>query len=313
MKILAINCGLSGSSGSLMLNILKYCKSKGDQVLACTADSIQCVDGIDNFCFTSNVSRTINRIVTKIDGSDGFRNKSDTKRLIRKIVSYKPDLIHIHTIHGYCINLRILTDFLKMNKIKTVFTLHDCFYFTGRCAHFTAQNCEGWRQKCKKCRYRTFYPKSYLIDKAHAFFELKSKCLNSDLFSFVAVSKWLKDLASESEILRKQKVMYIYNGINLNLFANHNKINSNIKIILSVANPWQESKGVSLINNIAKELNPAEYKVLVIGDTKKVNFVSCIEQLPTCQNQDLVKYYQEIIYHMMYKVVLNLSYHQLQL
>lgn len=271
MKILMINGGSSGSSWDIMTQIAKKCIENQDDVLVCTPTK---KPANFNLCYyqIGKGKRLFHNILSKIDGSDGFHNKKATRLLINKISSFKPDVVHLHTMHGYFINIKMLCDFLKKSNIHTIITLHDCWYFTGRCAHFTKNKCFKWVNGCSHCSFMKTYPKSFFIDNCLKYYLLKENIFsNWDNLKVVAVSKWLADTANKSKIFRnKVTVTTIYNGIDTNIFCDKNRnydTISNERInIICVSSLWNESKGISIINYISKNL-PDRFKITLVGLT----------------------------------------------
>lgn len=180
-----------------------------------------------------------------------FASKNATRKFIDEIIKIKPDLIHIHNIHGYYLNIEILFDYLAKIKIPIICTLHDCWNFTGHCAHFENINCIKWKTQCYNCPKKKLYPKSLFIDCSKENY-IKKKCLFNKLnnLTIITPSQWLANLVKES-FLSSFPLHIIYNGINTNIFKpkaisllkEKYKIDSDDKIILGVAGTWTKNKG----------------------------------------------------------------------
>lgn len=206
--------------------------------------------------------------VSRFMGKNGLASKNATKRLIKFIRKINPDLIHLHNIHGYYINYPILFQYLGTLNIPIVWTLHDCWAFTGHCVHYTAVNCKKWMTSCSHCSNLNVYPRS-LIDCSKRSYKLKKESFTSiSNLTIVTVSKWLKNEVKQS-FLSKFPVKVIQNGVDTEVFR---PIKSNIKskylinnkfVILGVATQWNERKGLNDFYKLAELLSDDEIIILV--------------------------------------------------
>lgn len=207
---------------------------------------------------------------TRFFDQHGLASKSATRDLIEKIKEINPDIIHLHNIHGYYLNYEILFEYLKESKVKVIWTLHDCWAYTGHCSHYSYVNCNKWKKECNSCPQIQSYPKSLGIDRSKDNYYDKQRAFTglNDL-TLVTPSQWLNNELSESflNIYSKQT---IYNGIDLNVFKNRisnfreifnleNKI-----MILGVANIWSDRKGLTYFIELDKILNEV-YKIVIVG------------------------------------------------
>ena len=151
-------------------------------------------------------------------GLHGLGSTFSTKRFVEKIKVLKPDIIHLHNIHGYYLNYKVLFEYLAQAKTPVVWTLHDCWSFTGHCTHFDNAGCEKWKTECGNCFLQMAQYKSRMVDRSKKNFLLK-KNLYSKLsnVTIVPVSYWLGDLVSQS-ILKQFPIRIIQNGIDINIF-----------------------------------------------------------------------------------------------
>lgn len=188
-------------------------------------------------------------LFTRLFDRHGFSSVRSTKKLVQQIESISPDIIHLHNIHGYYINIKILFDYLSKVNIPIIWTLHDCWAITGHCAYFDYVNCQKWKTGCYSCPNKCSYPKSWFIDNSKNNFDLKKELFNLPNLHLVAVSQWLKNIIEES-YLRKLGCSVINNGIDLSIFRilENNRtyldIDSKKLTILGVANVWEERKGL---------------------------------------------------------------------
>ena len=223
----------------------------------------------------NNFSVKINALRSRLFDCDGFVATRATKKLIRQIKAFDPDVIHLHNLHGYYINVKVLFDYLKTANKKVVWTLHDCWAFTGHCAHFDYAGCDKWKSGgCRNCPQKKEYPKSVLLDNSKKNFKRKMQAFTGvkDL-TLVTPSKWLENLVKQS-FLKEYNAVTVYNGIDLDKFK---PVKSDIlkrygvenkKILLGVANVWTQKKGFGDFLKLAKIL-PEEYKIVLIGLTEK--------------------------------------------
>lgn len=221
-------------------------------------------------------------IETRIFDNHCFGSRSATKDLVDAIKEIKPDIIHLHHLHGYFINIEILFDFLKVSLIPVVWTFHDCWTFTGHCTNFDFVGCDKWKTQCYDCEQKSEYPKSLLFDRSKQNFIDKKKIFNSlDNLTIVSVSKWLSEKVKQS-FLKNHDSRIIYNGVDLERFYpkdSRSKIDelygTNGKfLLLGVATTWESRKRLEDFIALSNLLNET-FKIVLIGVSKKQ-----IKQLP---------------------------------
>lgn len=216
-------------------------------------------------------------IETRFFDKHGFGSVQATKKLITEIEKIKPNIIHLHNIHGYYINIELLFNFLSTTNIPVVWTLHDCWAITGHCAYFSFTKCDKWKTHCFNCPQKGKYPASLIKDNSFKNFEKKKFLFNSTHnLTIVTVSQWLEDLLKDS-ILKDVPRKVIHNGIDTDIFRPIEKTDILKKysidskfIILGVANVWEERKGLNDFIKLSKKLSVDECIILVGLDTKKI-------------------------------------------
>lgn len=199
----------------------------------------------------------------------GFGSKSATKKFIEWVKEYDPDVIHLHNIHGYYINIEILFEYLKTCGKRIIWTLHDCWAFTGHSAYCDAIDCARWKTGCSNCQQRETYPKS-LKDNSTINWQKKKECFNDvPNLTIVTPSNWLKSLVQES-FLKDYHTVVIHNGIDTDVFKptesdfrekNHLE---NKMIILGVAAIWEKRKGLEDFIKLSRMLDE-QYVIILVG------------------------------------------------
>lgn len=219
-------------------------------------------------------------IESRLFDNHGFSSRIATKRFIKEIEKIKPDIINIHNLHGYYINVKILFEYLNKTNIPIVWTFHDCWPFTGHCSYFDRYNCTKWKTECHSCPNKHGYPSSLLLSRAKRNFNKKRKLFsNYKKTTIVTPSNWLSDITKQS-FFKGKNIVTINNGTDLTTFkiVNGNKRHSlnlqNKKIVLGVASIWDKRKGFDDFIRL-NELLSDDYKIILVGLNKKQ-----IESLP---------------------------------
>ena len=215
--------------------------------------------------------------LTRLFDSHGLGSKRVTRQLVEYIRHLSPDIIHLHNIHGYYLNYPILFQYLAESGTPVVWTLHDCWSFTGHCAHFMTKACEKWQTSCRNCPLTHTYPKSWWMDQsARNFIKKKSTFLSVGDMTIIPVSKWLEEKVSVS-FLKIFPVRHIYNGIDVSLFCPQEtdpsvrtkyQIPQGKKVVLGVASKWYKNKGFDDFISLRKSL-PEKYTIIMVGVNKK--------------------------------------------
>ncbi|MGI6614315.1 MAG: glycosyltransferase [Saccharofermentanales bacterium] len=272
MKILQINSvsGI-GSTGRIVLDIHGALLENGQQSIVaygrgeaggCSA-SIKIGNKFDNY---------VHGAKTRVFDKHGLGSRRATRKFIEKIIGTNPDLIHLHNIHGYYINIKFLFNFLVEYGKPVVWTLHDCWSFTGHCAHFDYIGCERWKVQCHNCPQKREYPSSILFDNSSQNFELKKGLFNKvKKLTIVTPSSWLESLVKNS-FLKESRTKVINNGIDLEAFKptdsgfreKHGLLDT--FIILGVANVWGERKGLEHFIELSRILDE-NCKIVLVGLT----------------------------------------------
>lgn len=206
----------------------------------------------------------------------GLGSKKATWKLIQEMKKIKPDIVHLHNIHGYYINYLVLFDYLKNEDIPIVWTLHDCWSFTGHCSHFSFVKCNKWINYCNQCLQIREYPKALFVDNSTMnYFNKKEAFVSINRLTIISVSDWLKNLVCES-FFKYKDIYIIYNGIDISVFYPMNSrkqifyqyVLKTSYLILAVANIWTHKKGLYDLIELSKIL-PSSYSLIVLGLNKE--------------------------------------------
>lgn len=199
----------------------------------------------------------------------GFYNITETRKLLCWIDLIKPDVIHLHNIHNHYVNVEMLFKYIKQHDIPVVWTLHDCWSFTGHCAYFDYVGCEKWKSGCHNCPSLRDYPPTWFLDRTKKNFADKKVVFKGvKNLTIVSPSKWLGSLAKES-FLKEYPVEVINNGVDTNIFKPSScnvKKRYNLfgkKIILAVVAGDTKRKGSDILRKIPSMLNDEEVLVWV--------------------------------------------------
>jgi len=292
-KILQINtvCG-TGSTGKIAAGIMRlgiendfdmyYAYGRGDNPNKAAA---RCgvpddYDSSLHFFKIGNVwDFGIHVLSNFFRGNSGFASKRVTLNFLKWVDEIKPDIIHLHNIHGFYLNIELLFAYIKDKNIKVIWTLHDCWPFTGQCAFYDYADCSKWRldiegnKGCNNCPiYRSSYPYSLFKDNSIENFAQKRKCFSGvEDLTIVTPSKWLAGEINKS-FLNVYPVKVIHNGIDTGIFSREEE-NKNEKLlddryIIGVANIWEARKGLDTFYQLAKE-NDFPYKIVLVGLSRK--------------------------------------------
>ena len=270
MKIVQINatCGV-GSTGKIAVDISKtLCGQdiKNYILYSSKTNGYELGTGCSNDKYIRHQA-----LKSRLFGNYGFNSKKATKRMIARLDQIKPDIVHLHNIHGHDCDLELLFAYFKNNKTKVVWTFHDCWAFTGYCTHFTLAKCDKWKTGCGRCVQRKAY--SWFFDRSKELFEKKKDLFLGVDLTVVTPSYWLAELVKQS-FLKDRPIEVINNGIDLNVFRpteSDFKRRYGVedkKIVLGVAFSWGYAKGLDVFIELADRLSD-EYKIVLVGTDEK--------------------------------------------
>lgn len=274
MKVLFINLVYgTGSTGKIINDIMSLLKKNGNDVKALYGVGAQ-AQNPDAVKISTDAEYYSHNALSRITDHAGLYSHAATRRLIRQIEAFRPDIIHLHTLHGYYVNYEMLFSYIKQADIPVVWTLHDCWAFTGHCTHFSQVNCTQWQTLCEDCRLLYRYPQCLLKgDVKRNYLRKKAAFTGVRNLTLTTPSHWLADLVAKS-FLSDYPTVVIPNGIDCSIF---HPLDSDLrsrfdlngkKIVLGVANNLNERKGLPDMLTLAERLD-SEYQVVLIGLTGK--------------------------------------------
>lgn len=294
MKVLMINSVSGyGSTGSICVDIAMELERQGHE---CYIAYGQVSTGYHHeFKIGTRLENHLHNLGSRILGKQGYFTKCGTEKLVEFIKKYNPDVIHLHNLHGNYLNLKTLFEYLIEVQKPVVWTLHDCWAFTGKCAHYTDINCERWKTQCYQCPQLEKYPPSIFFDKSQEMYVDKKKWFTSlNNLTVVPVSYWLAEQAKES-FLNKATIQTIYNWVDHSAFKEdldqefvekYNLDGTKFTIVLVSAgwhasdNKWQDA--LKLSNMIHDDM-----QLLMIGNVSSPELLpKNIKHIPYLNGKD---------------------------
>ena len=216
-----------------------------------------------------------NALKARVWDNEGFNAKSETIKFLKWADQYDPDLLCLHNLHGYYINLELLFNWIKKRShMKVEWTLHDCWTFTGHCAHFSFVGCEKWKTGCHHCTQTDRYPMSVLRDASNKnYFRKKTLFCGVRNMTLITPSKWLADLVKAS-FLKEYPVRIVYNTIDKTVFKptpsdflEHYGLQDRF-VVLGVASAWDERKGLDDFVELSRRLEDT-FQIVLVGLSEK--------------------------------------------
>lgn len=310
MKILQINALYgSSSTGRTTMELDRELVNQGHESLVAVPKSTEAKDNI--YIIGNKLDWNCHGFLSRLLGTQAYFSTCPTKKLISYIENEKPDVIHLRNLHGNYINLPILLNYIAQKDIPTVITLHDCWFFTGKCCYYTADNCEKWQTQCDNCPIIEKYNKSWFFDRTKKMFNDKKELLgNIKNLAVIGVSDWLTNDAKKAPIFKNAKIIKrIYNWIDLNSFypkdTKELREALNLKnefVVLSVSHKWCAEKGLLKVIELAEKMS--HIKFVLVGNMPEENIV-LPENIVSVGAINSVEKLSE--YYSMADVMLNLS------
>lgn len=298
MKVLQINAvnGLS-STGRTTIELDNYLNENGHiGIVATSAGVVQSKD----YKIGTAFEKKVHALFSRLFGLQGYYSKKGTAKLIEFIQEIKPDIVHLRNLHANYINLKMLFNYLGDNDIPTVITLHDCWLYTGKCTHYTVDNCNKWKTSCKSCPRLKKDNVSWFLDRTKKMhIDKKDWFKNIPRLAVVGVSDWITDEAKKSLLSSAKIIERVYNWIDLETFKplSSYKIRKELNIeskyiILGVASSWSNEKGLDQFINLANQMDDSIIIILIGKIQSDIQLPEKVINIKeTHDTKELVKYY----------------------
>lgn len=302
MRVLLVDVNYGqGSTGSLVQALFHALKSRGHDAVACYGRGSQTTEsGVYKFGIDSETY--IHAALTRISGYTGCFSYFSTKKLIKIIDEYKPDVIHLHELHAYFVSLAPLLEYIKSRKISIVWTFHCEFMYTGKCGH--AYECKGFTRYCGDCPQLGEYISTFWFDKTRQMLAEKKRLLDSLNMTIVTPSQWLARRVEQS-FLADRPIRVIQNGIDIDIFKprdttilrNELNIPDAHKIVLALApNLMSDLKGGKSVLELARRFRgePVVFVLVGVDDSAKYEVMNNVIMIPATHDKTFVSEYYSL-------------------
>lgn len=270
MRVLFINSVVDyGSTGRIVRDLANSLKERGHETLICYGRK-KIKEDADTFYFGNKLATLGHIFMTRFFGRHGLHSIKPTKELIKQIEKFKPKVIHLHNLHGYYLNYKILFEYFSKCSYQIIWTFHDCWPMSGSSAHFDYDGCKEWDNGCVECNSTKSYPKVIGFKNQKSNFYLKRELFTSmKNITIITPSLWLAELTQKT-FFNKFPIKIIPNGIDLNVFNNslpRSDFKDKIKV-LGVSNVWNEKKGLKDFISLSDYLD-GDMELTLVGLSKK--------------------------------------------
>lgn len=280
MKVLFINsvCGI-GSTGRICVDLAQNLEKEGHEVKIAYGRTSTVPYECQKYAIRigSNLDLLTHGFISRLFDNHGLGSRRATKTFLRWAEDYHPDLLWIHNLHGYYINYELLFEWIKSHpEMEVKWTLHDCWAFTGHCAHFSFVNCAQWEKGCEHCSQINQYPKSILLDRSRInYIRKRNAFTNVGKMSIITPSQWMKNKIERS-FLGEYKVDVVNNSVDADVFSpTPSSFRSDYgligkKIVLGVSSIWNERKGLDIFIELSHRLDES-FKIVLVGVNRKLS------------------------------------------
>lgn len=270
MRIASVNISDYGSTGRIMLQLSEAVRNSGNRAVSFSRNWWKHADAPDHCYFGYKTEHLMHHALGYLTGREGSFSYFSTADLVDRLREFQPDILHLHNLHGWYINLSLLFGYIKQSKVKVIWTLHDCWPFTGHCPYFDYVGCGKWTEGCRDCPQISGYPQS-LPDNSAVMYEKKKECFTGvEDLTVVCPSHWLAELAGRS-FLGGYDIRVIHNGIDTSVFRripsefrSSHGIKEEDKLILGVASGWEERKGIDVFP-VIRDVLGSGYRIVLVG------------------------------------------------
>ena len=298
MKVLHINAVYGvGSTGVIVEDIHKLSIENGIDSYVAFSTTPKSTNEISNgYVIGKNFGKKLHAVLCRINGKQAYFSRPATKKLLKHIDEIKPDIVHLHNLHSNYIHMNMLLDYLAKKDISTVITLHDCWFYTGGCFHYTNAKCDGWLKECGDCPKKKQDTPSLLLDCSAKILKDRKKYFGAikDL-TVVGVSEWITKEGTRT-FLKGRRALPIHNGINTEFFVD---TPSDIKaslgienkfVVLGMSNKWLLSINKDALEYFSNNL-PADAVMVIVGcnDEQKASLPKNVIGMDYIRNRDMLR------------------------
>lgn len=320
MIVLQINIESNyGSTGRIVEGIGRLAQSQGIETHVAYSRGAN-PSRLNTHHIGNKLSQGLHLVRTRVFGDHLKGSGFSTKQLIKLIEKLDPNIVHIHQVHGYYLHVPILFKYLRKSDRKIVWTLHDCWSYTGHCSYYTKIGCQKWLKECHNCPQFSGYPKSYFFDRSKEEFNLKKELFASmQNLHLVAISDWLKEEVSKS-ILAELPISVIKNGVDLEIFKPI-KFNRELEkkkrgitsknVVIATGTTWNSSKGLEDYKKLGAKL-PNNTTLLLVGIPTYLqvgfpNSTICIERTESKEELSLLYNIADVVLSLSYQESFGLT------
>lgn len=297
MKVLQINAVYKiSSTGRTVLELHQFLQKKGvDSFVACSNGN-GC-EGI--YLIGTDFEKKLHALLSRMSGLQGYFSGKGTRKLIRYIEQIKPDIVHLRNLHANYVNMPMLLGYLAQYDIGTVVTLHDCWFYTGKCTHYTIAKCSKWQGGCGHCPQLEKDNKSWFFDRTVKIWKDKKAWFGAiPRLAVIGVSDWITDEARKSLLGHAKIIRRIYNWIDLKAFqyADSEKLLEKWGledkfVILGIASQWSEKKGLDTFIRLGEKIGD-DTRIVLVGNMPECSLPEYIIHIPAINDvQELVGFY----------------------
>lgn len=274
MKVLQINAVYGhGSTGTIVRDIEQLCEQNGIECYVASPDP-KVREAKRGYVIGNALDHKLHALLCRINGMQGYFSHIPTWNLCRDIDRIKPDVVHLHNLHSNYIHLNILLKYLAKKNIRTVITLHDCWFYTGGCFHYTAAKCDKWLKSCGQCPKKKQDTPAYMYDCSSRILADRKKYLLEIPYLYITgVSEWITSEAKRT-FFCNCPAFTIYNGVNLSAFHFYksnlrNRLGlTGKKILLGPAMKWLAPVNRSTLDFFLSHMSNDEV-LLLFGSANK--------------------------------------------
>ena len=294
MKVLQINAVYEkNSTGRTTKELHEAMQSKGIESFVACPDPASLPE--NGYKIGNKLDWKLHALLSRITGKQGYFSHIATKGLIKYIDRLQPDVIHLRNLHSNYINLPMLLSYIAEKDIATVLTLHDCWFFTGKCVYYIEFGCDRWKENCGNCPALKAGNPSMFLDRSAEMLADKRKLFGSiHRLAVIGVSQWVTDDAARSILKDSAIIQCIYNWIDLDRFQPRDCAEykqsmglENKFVILGIAMGWSKAKGIQVFHELA-DLLPEDCQIVLVGDASaiprkhpKINYLGTVTDVNT--------------------------------